>query len=210
MRTQLSLLGALLPIFTAAIAPANITILSTKISNCDTPITTKPSNNNTSLDILYDTRKSKGLAPDSLASTDSANATETTCVVCMRFRWSNKLYGRIMSLDYDFENRLDPGLLEQVFTTINGEGKPDTEQAYFETSYIYGGEETAKTYHVHTNQPNASEPFLLDFTKAQESLCVQTTFRVIARGGVTHAGGEISRKSVFVQSVNVAWQSEKP
>jgi hypothetical protein len=110
-----------------ALAPSSITIISTNITNCNTEITANPSTNHTSLDIVYDTSKVHGSSPDSLASTDSANDTESTCVVCLTLRWSNNLYGRILSLDYDFENRLDPGLLEQIFTNINKQGRPDSE-----------------------------------------------------------------------------------
>ena len=81
---------------------------------------------------------------------------------------------------------------------------------YFESAYIYGSEETSTTQLQHSNQANASEPLLLDFAKDFESVCVQTSFRIQNRVGVMSAVGEISKKSVFTQSVNIGWQTLKP
>lgn len=96
-------------------APANLQAQVTRIAQCDFAISTA-SGNETSFNILYDTTKSTGSVPDSLASTDKENSTETTCIVCASLKWSNNKYGLVQSVDYDFYHRLDPGTLEQVVT----------------------------------------------------------------------------------------------
>lgn len=108
------------------VAPLSITILDTHVTNCDVPIFTSISPNKTSLNIVYDTSKSKGTTPDVLAWSDSTSSTETICTVCTTFKWTNKLYGLITSIDYDYYHRLDSGMLEQVasiITTNNGTGE---------------------------------------------------------------------------------------
>lgn len=56
---------------------------------------------------------------------------------------------------------------------------------------------------------NDTEPLLLDYSKPSESICVQTAFRVQNRVGVEGASGEISKRSVFTQSVNIDWRLQK-
>lgn len=60
------------------------------------------------------------------------------------------------------------------------------------------------------NQANGSEALLLDYTRSTETFCIETGFRIYNRGGVTDASGEISKKSVFSQGVNILWQALKP
>jgi hypothetical protein len=47
----------------------------------------------------------------------------------------------------------------------------------------------------------------LDYKKESEGICVETSFAVYNRQGVTGATGEISRKSVFTQGVNLRWDA---
>jgi hypothetical protein len=105
------------------VAPLSIKILETHVTNCDIPIFTSISTNNTSLKIAYDTSKSEGTTSDVLAWSDSTSSTETVCNVCTTFQWTSDLYGIITSIDYDYYHRLDSGMLEQVasiITTNNG------------------------------------------------------------------------------------------
>ncbi|KAF2115331.1 hypothetical protein BDV96DRAFT_599686 [Lophiotrema nucula] len=187
-------------------ASANIQVQISRISQCDFAISTA-SGNETSFNVLYDTTKSTGTVPDSLASTDKENSTESTCVVCASLKWSNNKFGVVQSVDYDFYHRLDPGTLEQVVTYMTMDNS--TKEEYFESSYIYGSEETNSTFRTHSTQANGSDPLLLDYSRPKEELCIQTTFRVFSRGGWDGGAAEISRKSVFVQSVNLAWVDKK-
>lgn len=116
---RLGLVATFLQFSVAAIAaPRNISILETNARGCDVPMSSQISDDRTKINILYDTRKSNGSMQDSLAWTDSVNGTESTCIVCTTFSWTDKLYGYITSLEYDFDHRLDLGLLEQVATIM--------------------------------------------------------------------------------------------
>ncbi|KAF1993788.1 hypothetical protein P154DRAFT_582459 [Amniculicola lignicola CBS 123094] len=203
------LLSSVCAFATTRAAPANLQIIDSKISYCDIPISTQRAPNDQGFTITYDTAKSTGLMPVSLASTDAENTTETTCLVCASFKWSNNLYGSIMSVEYDFWHKLEPGSLEQVASYITMENA--TRDEYFESLYTYGSEDTMSIFHTQTTLINASEPLILDYTRDHEEVCVQTAFRVISRGGWEGgARAEISRSSVFVQSVNIEWAGTKP
>ncbi|KAF2198336.1 hypothetical protein GQ43DRAFT_474645 [Delitschia confertaspora ATCC 74209] len=196
-----ALLSALFSSFpiASALIPRNTSILSTQVRNCNIPITAAFSANNSALNIVYAPSNS------SLASLDTAgNTQETLCIVCTKIAWSDNLYGFVSSVDYDFWHRLDPGLLEQVDTRAGVEGR--SEEAYFESSYIYGSPETSLLTHVHTTQPNDTAPLFLDSSVPTTSLCLRTIFKVMARGGVYGASGEIAKRGVFTQSVNLRWE----
>ncbi|KAF2714535.1 hypothetical protein K504DRAFT_509522 [Pleomassaria siparia CBS 279.74] len=204
------MIGVLIPTTKSldTVAPLSITILDTKVTNCDIPISVSASPNKTSITILYDTSKSNGTTPDVLAWTDSASNTESVCTVCSVLKWDSNLYGLITSLDYDFYHRLDEGLLEQVASIITKDN--GTAEEYFDFSYVYGSPETSLTTLTHSIQANNSEAVVLDPTRSTDSFCVQTAFRMYNRVGVGNASGEISRRSVFTMGVNIAWQALKP
>ncbi|KAF2653995.1 hypothetical protein K491DRAFT_717532 [Lophiostoma macrostomum CBS 122681] len=206
--------------------PQNLTILNTQIRDCSVPIKTSVSPNLTSIDIAYDTSKAvaNGSYAETLAWTDSASAVETSCVVCLRVAWTGTrreiegggegggvggrgLYGYITGLDYDFYHRLELGLLEEVWTKVTREGN-STDDEWFDTSYIYGDDSTLSTTAAHVSLQNATEAMRLDYKKQSEGICVQTSFAVYNREGVMGATGEISRKSVFTQKVNLRWEAE--
>ena len=124
----LSLLLATQPAISHALpsSPQNVTVLSVSSTGCNAVGISAHyiRANQTSIDILLDTRNvnSTALGSDSLAWTDSVSSTDTLCHVCATFRWSESLYGRITGIDYDFEHRMDLGLLDQVASYIYKEG----------------------------------------------------------------------------------------
>ncbi|KAF2728124.1 hypothetical protein EJ04DRAFT_556957 [Polyplosphaeria fusca] len=199
-----AMLSRLLPLailLTAVHTSSPFQLSTPRISSCPFSISAHPSNAS-SFSILYDTTTSISPVPDSLASTDKENTTESTCVLCTTLSWNDTRNAVIKSVEYDFWHRLQAGSLEQIVTYMQADN--GTREEYFESSYIYGDEATGQTFHTHSVQPNGSEPLVLKASRGGEDLCVQTTFRVFSRGAWEGgAVAEISRRSVFVLGVNL-------
>ncbi|KAF2260776.1 hypothetical protein CC78DRAFT_584443 [Lojkania enalia] len=194
--------------------PSTLNVLNTNISDCTFSISAVPALDTSGYDILFDTTKSSGSTPDSLAETSKSDTSESMCTVCSTISWSGAgdggaVWGLIERIEYDYWHRLEPGSLEQVVSHVFMEN--GTREEWFESSYIYGAPETNITYNVRTIQPNASEPLLLDYTREKEEICVRTWFRVVSRGAWGGgASAELSKKSVFKLGVKIGWVSEKP